>query len=40
MWIFEPHVAEKVFDDLIEEYNIELYRDEWLDPGQTHLKIQ
>jgi len=31
MWIFEPHVAEKVFDDLIDDYNIELYRDEWLD---------
>ena len=31
MWIFEPHVAEQVFDDFIEEYKIELYRDEWLD---------
>ncbi|MCK5702910.1 MAG: FAD-dependent oxidoreductase, partial [Cyclobacteriaceae bacterium] len=31
MWIFEPHVAEKVFNDLIDDYNIELYRDEWLD---------
>lgn len=31
MWIFEPHVAERVLDDLIEEYKIELYRNEWLD---------
>lgn len=31
MWIFEPHVAEKVFDDLIVENKITLYRDEWLD---------
>ncbi len=31
MWIFEPHIAENVFDDLIEENKIELYRDEWLD---------
>jgi len=31
MWIFEPHVAEKVFEDLISENNITVYRDEWLD---------
>ncbi|MCP4645080.1 MAG: FAD-dependent oxidoreductase [bacterium] len=31
MWIFEPHVAEQAFDDLIEEHGIPLYRDEWLD---------
>ncbi len=31
MWIFEPHVAERVFDDLIKKYKIELYRNEWLD---------
>jgi len=31
MWIFEPHVAEKVFEDLIAEYRIPVYRDEWLD---------
>jgi len=30
MWIFEPHVAEKVFEDLIAENNITVYRDEWL----------
>jgi hypothetical protein len=31
MWIFEPHVAEKIFEDLIRENNIPVYRDEWLD---------
>ena len=31
MWIFEPHVAEQVFNDFIEEYDIKLFRDEWLD---------
>ena len=30
MWIFEPHVAEQVYEDLIEEYNIRVDRDEWL----------
>ena len=31
MWIFEPHVAEKIFEDLVNENNIRVYRDEWLD---------
>ena len=31
MWIFEPHVAEKAFEDLIKEHRIEVVRDEWLD---------
>lgn len=31
MWIFEPHVAEKVFEDFIAEYKITVYRNEWLD---------
>ncbi|MDF9796578.1 hypothetical protein OKW21_001841 [Catalinimonas alkaloidigena] len=30
MWIFEPHVAEKVFEDFVKEYDIQVYRDEWL----------
>jgi len=33
MWIFEPHVAEKVFEDLIREHEILVRRDEWLDRG-------
>ncbi|WP_044198938.1 FAD-dependent oxidoreductase [Dyadobacter tibetensis] len=31
MWIFEPHVAEKVFEDFVGENKIEVLRDEWLD---------
>ena len=31
MWIFEPHVAEKVFEDLVKEHAIPVHRDEWLD---------
>jgi hypothetical protein len=31
MWIFEPHVAEKVFEELIKEHAIPVHRNEWLD---------
>tara|TARA_R110002049_G_scaffold297516_1_gene486566 strand:+ start:88152 stop:89771 length:1620 start_codon:yes stop_codon:yes gene_type:complete len=31
MWIFEPHVAENVFEDLVREEKIWVDRDEWLD---------
>jgi hypothetical protein len=31
MWIFEPHVAEQVFEDLIREHGITVHRDSWLD---------
>ncbi|HAH45112.1 FAD-dependent oxidoreductase [Gimesia sp.] len=34
MWIFEPHVAEQVFEDFVREYQIPVYRDEWLDRKQ------
>lgn len=30
MWIFEPHVAEQVFEDFVKEYEIQILRDEWL----------
>ncbi|MDP4292580.1 MAG: FAD-dependent oxidoreductase, partial [Bacteroidota bacterium] len=30
MWIFEPHVAEKVFEDFISENKIKVFRNEWL----------
>lgn len=35
MWIFEPHVAEQVFEDFIKDYEIPVMRDEWLnrEPG-------
>jgi len=31
MWIFEPHVAEAVFDRLVAEHDVPVMRDEWLD---------
>jgi hypothetical protein len=31
MWIFEPHVAEKIFEELVAEYRIPVHRNEWLD---------
>ncbi|MBI5397705.1 MAG: FAD-dependent oxidoreductase [Verrucomicrobia bacterium] len=31
MWIFEPHVAERVFEDYIREFKIPVRRNEWLD---------
>ena len=31
MWIFEPHVAEEVFEDYVREFDIPTHRDEWLD---------
>jgi hypothetical protein len=34
MWIFEPHVAEAVFDDLVREHGVPVVRDEWLDRGR------
>ena len=34
MWIFEPHVAEQVFEDLIREEHIPVRRGRWLDREQ------
>jgi hypothetical protein len=31
MWIFEPHVAEKVYEDWMKELQIPIHRDSWLD---------
>ncbi|MEJ2882429.1 FAD-dependent oxidoreductase [Pedobacter sp. GR22-6] len=31
MWIFEPHVAEKIMEDFVREHKISVYRNEWLD---------
>ncbi|MCK5694418.1 MAG: FAD-dependent oxidoreductase, partial [Bacteroidales bacterium] len=31
MWIFEPHAAELVFDQLVNEYKIPLHREAYLD---------
>ncbi|RUL81771.1 FAD-dependent oxidoreductase [Tautonia sociabilis] len=31
MWIFEPHVAEEIFEALVAEHDIPVVRDAWLD---------
>jgi hypothetical protein len=31
MWIFEPHVAEQAFEDLVREHNVPVFREEYLD---------
>ena len=30
MWVFEPHVAEQVFEEIVAEYEIPVHRDQWL----------
>lgn len=30
MWIFEPHVAEQIFEDFVRENQLVIHRDEWL----------
>lgn len=39
MWIFEPHVAEKVFEDFVAENKITIYRDEWLNRDSGLVKM-
>ena len=31
MWIFEPHVAELIFNSWVKENELQVFRDEWLD---------
>lgn len=40
MWLFEPHVAEAAFEQMIKENRIMVYRDRWLDrlPGGVNMK--
>ena len=37
MWVFEPHVAEQIFEDLVSDHSIPVYRDEWLDLSLIHI---
>jgi len=30
MWVFEPHVAEQIFEELVSEYKIPVHRGQWL----------
>ena len=38
MWIFEPHVAERAFEDFVREHEIPVHRDEWLDRARGVTK--
>ena len=38
MWIFEPSVAEKVFEDYVKEFAIPVRRDEWLDRAKGVIR--
>jgi hypothetical protein len=38
MWIFEPHVAERVFDQWVAELKIPVERDQWLDRQSGVIK--
>lgn len=38
MWLFEPHVAEKVFEDFVQKNNIKVLRGEWLDRNKGLIK--
>ena len=40
MWIFEPSVAEQVFENFVTENNITIYRDEWLNRENGIIKEQ
>ena len=42
MWVFEPHVAERIFDDWVSERDITVVRDAMLDrsPGGTEVENQ
>jgi hypothetical protein len=38
MWLFEPHVAENVFENFVKENNIKVLRGEWLDRNKGVVK--
>lgn len=38
MWIFEPHVAEQVFEDFTKEYGLTIHRNEWLDRTKNGIR--
>ncbi|WP_229238955.1 FAD-dependent oxidoreductase [Emticicia sp. C21] len=40
MWIFEPHTAEQVFEDFVKEYQLTIYRNEWLDRSKKGINKQ
>ena len=39
MWVFEPHIAEQVFEDLVRDHEITVHRDEWLDRSGSGVML-
>lgn len=39
-WIFEPHVAEAVYEELVDEFQIPVHRDEWLDRSPAGVELE
>ena len=39
MWIFEPHIAEKVFEDFVDDYQVKVFKDEWLDRSASGIVV-
>jgi hypothetical protein len=40
MWIFEPHIAENVFEDFVKDYKIRVFRNEWLNRETGVRKVK
>ena len=40
MWIFEPHVAERVFEDFIRENAVTVHRNTWLDRSASGIALE
>ena len=38
MWIFEPHVAENVYEAWMRELKVPIFRDSWLDRSKSGVK--
>ncbi|RYY25305.1 MAG: FAD-dependent oxidoreductase [Chitinophagaceae bacterium] len=38
MWIFEPHIAEQIFEDYVKENDLTILRDEWLNRESGVIK--
>lgn len=39
MWILEPSVAERLFDEMLQASTVTQYRDEWLDRGGDGVRV-
>lgn len=37
-WTFKPHIAKQIFEELIAENNIRVFRDQWLDRNNGVIK--